>query len=54
MSTWTERMQRRAATLGNVVTSCGHPNVPYPRRLEKKSYDHNYEVSDNMAVREHC
>nr|XP_053632158.1 rho GTPase-activating protein 20-like isoform X3 [Cherax quadricarinatus] len=38
MSTWTERMQRRAATLGNVVTSCGHPNVPYPRRLEKVKF----------------
>ncbi|XP_050721717.1 unconventional myosin-IXAb-like isoform X2 [Eriocheir sinensis] len=38
MSTWTERMQRRAATLGNVVTSCGHPTVPYPRRLEKVKF----------------
>lgn len=37
MSSWTERMHRRAATLGNVVTSCGHPSSvpPYPRRLEK-------------------
>ncbi|KAK8377122.1 hypothetical protein O3P69_013635 [Scylla paramamosain] len=38
MSTWTERMQERAATLGNVVTSCGHPGVPYPRRLEKVKF----------------
>ncbi|XP_069999334.1 T-cell activation Rho GTPase-activating protein isoform X14 [Penaeus vannamei] len=38
MSTWTERMQRRAATLGNVVTACGHPTVPYPRRLEKVKF----------------
>ncbi|XP_015596904.1 uncharacterized protein LOC107268541 isoform X2 [Cephus cinctus] len=40
MSSWTERMHRRAATLGNVVTSCGHPsNVPpYPRRLEKVKF----------------
>ncbi|KAK0084715.1 hypothetical protein PV325_006524 [Microctonus aethiopoides] len=39
MSSWTERMHRRAATLGNVVTSCGHPStVPYPRRLEKVKF----------------
>ncbi|CAL4069885.1 unnamed protein product [Meganyctiphanes norvegica] len=38
MSTWTERMHRRAATLSNVVTSCGHTNVPYPRRLEKVKF----------------
>lgn len=40
MSSWTERMHRRAATLGNVVTSCGHPSSvpPYPRRLEKLVY----------------
>ncbi|XP_045101917.1 rho GTPase-activating protein 20-like isoform X3 [Portunus trituberculatus] len=38
MSTWTERMQQRAATLGNVVTSCGHPGVLYPRRLEKVKF----------------
>ncbi|XP_058789264.1 uncharacterized protein LOC131663139 isoform X2 [Phymastichus coffea] len=40
MSTWTERMHRRAATLGNVVTSCGHPSSvsPYPRRLEKVKF----------------
>lgn len=44
MSSWTERMHRRAATLGNVVTSCGHPSSmpPYPRRLEKYSYNHNF------------
>ncbi|XP_014615023.1 uncharacterized protein LOC122525084 isoform X1 [Polistes fuscatus] len=39
MSSWTERMHRRAATLGNVVTSCGHTSVPpYPRRLEKVKF----------------
>ncbi|CAD6237674.1 GSCOCG00008295001-RA-CDS [Cotesia congregata] len=40
MSSWTERMHRRAATLGNVVTSCGHPSSvsPYPRRLEKVKF----------------
>ncbi|XP_012250539.2 uncharacterized protein LOC105682899 isoform X1 [Athalia rosae] len=40
MSSWTERMHRRAATLGNVVTSCGHPSsvTPYPRRLEKVKF----------------
>jgi len=33
-------MHRRAATLGNVVTSCGHPSSepPHPRRLEKLVY----------------
>ncbi|XP_014615066.1 uncharacterized protein LOC122525084 isoform X6 [Polistes fuscatus] len=32
-------MHRRAATLGNVVTSCGHTSVPpYPRRLEKVKF----------------
>ncbi|XP_039312657.1 uncharacterized protein LOC105194155 isoform X4 [Solenopsis invicta] len=40
MSSWTERMHRRAATLGNVVTSCGHPasEPPHPRRLEKVKF----------------
>ncbi|XP_032453869.1 uncharacterized protein LOC100118685 isoform X4 [Nasonia vitripennis] len=40
MSSWTERMHRRAATLGNVVTSCGHPSSvsPYPRRLDKVKF----------------
>ncbi|XP_046827117.1 uncharacterized protein LOC124427820 isoform X2 [Vespa crabro] len=40
MSSWTERMHRRAATLGNVVTSCGHTSSvpPYPRRLEKVKF----------------
>lgn len=40
MSSWTEKMQRRATTLGNVVTSCGHPSSvsPYPRRLEKVKF----------------
>lgn len=33
-------MHRRAATLGNVVTSCGHPSSepPHPRRLEKVKF----------------
>lgn len=35
MTSWAQRMHRRAATLGNVVTSCGHPSAPYPRRIEK-------------------
>lgn len=39
MSSWARRMHRRAATLSNVVTSCGHPNtLPYPRRLEKVKF----------------
>ncbi|XP_014241172.1 uncharacterized protein LOC106661924 isoform X2 [Cimex lectularius] len=39
MTTWAERMHRRAATFSNVVTSCGQPNVhPYPRRLEKVKF----------------
>lgn len=39
MSNWARRMHRRAATLSNVVTSCGHPNtLPYPRRLEKVKF----------------
>ncbi|XP_077279509.1 uncharacterized protein LOC143906964 [Temnothorax americanus] len=40
MSSWTERMHRRAATFGNVVTSCGHPaSEPlHPRRLEKVKF----------------
>ncbi|XP_044018659.1 uncharacterized protein LOC122859279 isoform X2 [Aphidius gifuensis] len=40
MSSWTERMHRRAATLGNVVTSCGQPSSvpPYPRRLDKVKF----------------
>lgn len=35
MTSWAQRMHRRAATLGTVVTSCGHPSAPYPRRIEK-------------------
>ncbi|KAJ3631141.1 hypothetical protein MTP99_012288 [Tenebrio molitor] len=31
-------MHRRAATFSNVVTSCGHPSGPYPRRLEKVKF----------------
>lgn len=38
MTSWAERMHRRAATFSNVVTSCGQPNVPYPRRLEKVKF----------------
>ncbi|XP_043221923.1 uncharacterized protein LOC122381598 isoform X4 [Amphibalanus amphitrite] len=38
MTSWTERMHRRAATFGTVVTSCGQPTVPYPRRLEKVKF----------------
>ncbi|PNF23698.1 hypothetical protein B7P43_G02484 [Cryptotermes secundus] len=38
MTSWAERMHRRAATFSNVVTSCGHPPVPYPRRLEKVKF----------------
>lgn len=39
MTSWAERMHRRATTFSNVVTSCGHPNtVPYPRRLEKVKF----------------
>ncbi|XP_069684730.1 T-cell activation Rho GTPase-activating protein isoform X2 [Periplaneta americana] len=38
MTSWAERMHRRAATFSNVVTSCGHPSVPYPRRLEKVKF----------------
>ncbi|XP_030745707.1 uncharacterized protein LOC115874630 isoform X2 [Sitophilus oryzae] len=38
MSTWAARMHRRAATFSNVVTSCGHPSGPYPRRLEKVKF----------------
>lgn len=38
MSSWAARMHRRAATFGNVVTSCGHPSGPYPRRLEKVKF----------------
>ncbi|CAG0880454.1 unnamed protein product [Darwinula stevensoni] len=35
MTTWAERMHRRAASIGTVVTSCGHTSAPYPRRIEK-------------------
>ncbi|XP_063223943.1 uncharacterized protein LOC134531869 isoform X2 [Bacillus rossius redtenbacheri] len=38
MTSWAERMHRRAATFSNVVTSCGHTSVPYPRRLEKVKF----------------
>ncbi|XP_056645880.1 uncharacterized protein LOC130451097 isoform X3 [Diorhabda sublineata] len=38
MSNWAARMHRRAATFGNVVTSCGHPTGPFPRRLEKVKF----------------
>ncbi|XP_030372878.1 putative mediator of RNA polymerase II transcription subunit 26 isoform X3 [Scaptodrosophila lebanonensis] len=41
MSSWAERVHRRAADLGNVVTSCGHPgpSAPaYPYRLEKVKF----------------
>lgn len=31
-------MHRRAATLGTVMTSCGHPPGPYPHRLEKVKF----------------
>ncbi|XP_046868306.1 uncharacterized protein LOC6645819 isoform X3 [Drosophila willistoni] len=40
MSSWAERVHRRAADLGNVVTSCGHPatSPSYPYRLEKVKF----------------
>ncbi|XP_028129364.1 uncharacterized protein LOC114325503 isoform X3 [Diabrotica virgifera virgifera] len=38
MSNWAARMHRRAATFGNVVTSCGHPTGHFPRRLEKVKF----------------
>jgi hypothetical protein len=38
MTSWAQRMHRRAATLGTVVTSCGHPTAPYPRRIEKVKF----------------
>lgn len=39
MATWARRMHRRAATIGNVVTSCGHSNPSsYPRRIEKVKF----------------
>ncbi|XP_049288918.1 uncharacterized protein LOC125766880 isoform X4 [Anopheles funestus] len=38
MSSWAQRMHRRAATFGSVVTSCGHPGTPYPNRLEKVKF----------------
>ncbi|XP_034245662.1 uncharacterized protein LOC117647808 [Thrips palmi] len=48
MSSWTERMHRRAATFSNVVTSCGHPTVAFPHRLEKVKFGvHLDEVCKN-------
>lgn len=44
MTSWTERMHRRAATFGTVVTSCGQQNVPYPRRLEKVKFGFPLDV----------
>ncbi|XP_049777796.1 rho GTPase-activating protein 20 isoform X6 [Schistocerca cancellata] len=38
MTSWAERMHRRATTLGSVVTSCGHGSGPYPHRLEKVKF----------------
>ncbi|XP_055383742.1 AF4/FMR2 family member lilli-like isoform X2 [Condylostylus longicornis] len=39
MSSWAQRVHRRAADLGSVVTSCGHPGPgPYPYRLEKVKF----------------
>ncbi|CAG9822582.1 unnamed protein product [Phaedon cochleariae] len=38
MTSWAARMHRRAATFGNVVTSCGHPSGPFPRRMEKVKF----------------
>ncbi|XP_049540012.1 uncharacterized protein LOC125954064 isoform X2 [Anopheles darlingi] len=38
MYSWAQRMHRRAATLGSVVTSCGHPGAQYPHRLEKVKF----------------
>uniref|UniRef100_A0A182QH72 Rho-GAP domain-containing protein n=1 Tax=Anopheles farauti TaxID=69004 RepID=A0A182QH72_9DIPT len=38
MSSWAQRIHRRAATFGSVVTSCGHPGTPYPNRLEKVKF----------------
>ncbi|KAM7358231.1 rho GTPase activating protein at 71E isoform 2-T3 [Cochliomyia hominivorax] len=41
MSSWAERVHRRAADFSNVVTSCGHPgsSAPtYPYRLEKVKF----------------
>lgn len=35
MTSWAARMHRGAASLGTVVTSCGHPSAPYPRRIDK-------------------
>lgn len=43
MTSWAARMHRGAASLGTVVTSCGHPTAPYPRRIEK------YVTSLNLA-----
>ncbi|KAK3924893.1 LOW QUALITY PROTEIN: Rho GTPase-activating protein 20 [Frankliniella fusca] len=48
MSSWTERMHRRAATFSNVVTSCGHPTYAFPHRLEKVKFGvHLDEVCKN-------
>lgn len=38
MSGWAQRVHRGAATLSNVVTSCGHTQVPYPTRMEKVKF----------------
>ncbi|XP_076329185.1 uncharacterized protein LOC143235176 isoform X2 [Tachypleus tridentatus] len=38
MSGWARRMHRGAATIGNVVTSCGHSTVPYPTHMEKVKF----------------
>ncbi|XP_050094879.1 uncharacterized protein LOC126577367 isoform X3 [Anopheles aquasalis] len=38
MYSWAQRMHRRAATLGSVVTSCGHPGAQYLHRLEKVKF----------------
>ncbi|CAG0886939.1 unnamed protein product [Cyprideis torosa] len=40
MVSWAERMHRRAAFIGNVVTSCGYSAAggPYPRRIEKVKF----------------
>ncbi|XP_021966911.1 uncharacterized protein LOC110862067 isoform X2 [Folsomia candida] len=38
MTSWAARMHRGAASLGTVVTSCGHPSAPYPRRIDKVKF----------------
>ncbi|XP_055330004.1 uncharacterized protein LOC129582498 isoform X2 [Paramacrobiotus metropolitanus] len=38
MTSWTSRVHRRAETMRQAVTNCGHSHDPYPKRFEKVKF----------------